>query len=184
MHPALATRRFSSLEACRGANIESSTFKNWISRDPPAILLSSQDRDARDGRGSFSFSLNRVMQLALCAELVALGFAPRQAGMLAAGFTDVGEGSSVWVNDPEPEHEPKALRLPGDLFSDGYTVLVAHRGSDASEIKNVFPGQAWDPFYSMGGGHSTSAVLVNVNFVFWAVLRRLGYDRNGEPVSE
>ena len=175
----LADRRFSSSEACTAAGIDQATLKNWVSRDPPALLLSANERVAAGQRGSFSFSFARVMQLALVAHMVALGFAPRRAGMIAQCFTDYGDASSGWVG----EGHPKTARLPNELYESGWTILLTHQGDDTGEVVNVEPGQAWDPFFSQGRGFQRVALSLNINFIMSDVLDRLGFDSNGERRS-
>ncbi len=171
----LDSHRFNSTQACLGAGIEMATLKNWISRDPPAILIGPEDKKAFGTREFFRFSFRRVMQIALTAELVGYGFSPRHAGTLAAGYTDVGDSVTVWGDEPVPE-----ARGPGEQYPTGYTVLIAHRDDETSEITNVQIGAAWDPFQSQHGLRA-GAVVLNVTTLQWEVLRRLGFDRNGQP---
>lgn len=108
--------RYISAEVCAAVGISESTLKNWVSRKPQVVLMTSEERE-RVGKGvPFLFSFQRVMQVALVAELVALGLEPRPSAMAAAGFTDVGD----------------AGRDPGHLFPEGLTYLFAHKDNPDS----------------------------------------------------
>ena len=62
-------------------------------------------------------------------------------------------------------------------------MLVAYPGRESGELRNVQPGEAWDPFWSQHAGrHLATAATVNVNRVVWDTLQRLGFNKNGEPL--
>ena len=102
------------------------TARVWQHR---GVILSGEGR----GSGNYvQFSLNRAIQFALTAELARFGVAPRRAGMLAAGFTDIAE----------PEYMPDTAgetREPGALYVNGRTVLIAHEGHDVGRVVCVRP---------------------------------------------
>lgn len=167
--------QFFSADACKAAGIESATLKNWLLPDRHAILMSEEDRRAAGSGRPHLFTYRRVMQIALTAELVSLGFAPRRAGTMAAGFTDVGEGFSGWVGEVYPV--PK-LRGPGELFEDGFTFLIASPGEESShvcqvDLKTPLVKLMWSP----GIGTRSTAAMINVNHVDWRVKESLGLPR-------
>jgi hypothetical protein len=179
--------QFFTADACKAAGIEQSTLKNWIVRSPPAILISEEDRASIGAAGpshermaggsgrSHLFTFRRVMQIALCAELVRLGFPPRKAGLIAAGFTDLGIGSFGWVG--EPFKPTKRERGPGELYANGLTILVAEPETGLGRVINVDPTKPklWELFYS-GTQRTTSAAVVNVTAVWARVIESLGLD--------
>src|SRR5688500_13658042 len=112
--PADYQPRFTSAEVCQAAGISAETLKNWVSRKPAAILLDKKDQAATARGVPIRFSFNRVMQIALTAELVRLGWQPRAAAMVAVTFSDVGETTGGWVDDPTPP-DPNTERDPGQL---------------------------------------------------------------------
>lgn len=123
----LDTAQFSSAEACRAAGIEQATLKNWLSRDPP--IMAGSDRQVIGGRTLFLFSLRRVCALAIVAELVRGGIAPKQAVAWALRFTE----SSGTAKGPHG----LVRRLPGQLFADLHTYLIAT--VDAHRVVGVDP---------------------------------------------
>lgn len=180
--------QFFSGDACKAAGIDNATLKNWITRSPPAILVSDEDRAAFADIGvtgpsferlamgagrSHLFTYRRVMQLALTAELVRLGFPPRKAGMVAAGFTDVGDTASGWGNEPI-----MIERLPGELYQDGLTILIAEPDRETGHTMKVdFKTPLTDVLFS-GARRITTAVVVNVGDINDRVLASLGLNRN------
>lgn len=185
--------QFFTGDACKAAGIDNATLKNWITRSPPAILMSEEDRAEFAERGftdesfdrqsyerlamgagrSHLFTYRRVMQLALCAELVRLGFPPRKAGMVAAGFTDIGDTATGWGNEPI-----EVKRLPGELYYDGFTLLIARPDRETGSCLNVdFKTPITDLLFHSNQS-LTTAVIVNVNHVNDRVLGSLGLDRN------
>lgn len=192
--PDIGVAQFFSGDACKAAGIDGATLKNWMTREPPALLVSEEDRAKFREQGfdiggaiserlaggsgrSHLFTYRRVMQMALVAEMVALGLSPRRAGTLALGFSDVGEAVAYWGGGPAPE----IPRWPGELFPEGRTVLVAYPGDDHSQVINVPAGK---PTYSVlealrvGTRRSGSAIIVDVNVVDDRVRASLGLDRN------
>ena len=154
-------------DVCRAVGIEQSTLKNWITRG--AILMSDDDRKRfgvdgpsherlASGSGrSHLFTLRRVVQIALTAELVALGLPPLRAAMLALGFTDVGDGGGGWVGEPI-----ELGRLPGQLYKDGLTLLVAYPEEESSHVINVDPKTPLYEVLFRGARQHKALLLVNV----------------------
>jgi hypothetical protein len=153
--------QFSSAEACSAAGIDIDTFKNWILRDSSPILLKESER--RGGSARLTLSYRRVLQIALTAELVRLSIPPKRAAAWALGFTDVGD---TYGGSPDEIAEGAAsARLPGALYPEGLTLLVAHPYEEASRCINVGRrAEITDILFGFGRGNA-SAVLVNVNAV-------------------
>jgi hypothetical protein len=85
-----------------------------------AQTLQSPGRMAREPG---DYTLRRVFQIALTAELMRLGITAQRAGNLAALFIDRGgERPAVWRSNPDHPH-----RLPRHMFANGATVLIANK---------------------------------------------------------
>ncbi len=157
MTPAkLPEETYTSRQACEAAGIDSATLKNWVSRKPPAVLLTAAERVKFSQRSRFEFSYQRVMQIAITAELVRLGFQPRHAGILAAGYTDMAAG-------PLPGRPD---RQPGELFPAPYlTLLAVYPGADLSDVFCMKPDGSWSQIFTGGLSRpaKTAAVVVVVN---------------------
>lgn len=162
--------RYTSAQVCAAVGISESTLKNWVSRKPQVVLMTSEERE-RAGRGvPLLFSFQRVMQIAITAELVALGLQPRPAALAAAAFTDTDTGADDggWVYDA-----PSApLRQPGQLFPVGITYLVVPNAADDdainADVKNVMPDTTvYDLLRGerIGRPGAVSAILLDVNAV-------------------
>ena len=111
--------RYLAADVCAAAGIDAATLKNWMverpdARTPPPILLDKTDRLAAGSGRPNLFTFRRAMQISLLADLVRLGFQPRRAGVIAAGFTDFGNDKT---SSPS--------RDPGELYADGFTLLLA-----------------------------------------------------------
>jgi hypothetical protein len=141
------TARFFTADACRAAGINSVTLKNWISRDPPAVLLTASDRASHVSGRPHLLTFRRVMQIAITAELVRLGWGPRAAAIAAASFTDSGN----------------SRRPPGELYEDGITLLVARPGEDEPSFKVVNWKHGATPFEVLGIGQG--ATVVNLSAI-------------------
>lgn len=187
--------QFFSGDACKAAGIDGATLKNWIVRDPPVILTTDEDRAAfaaayaqdehaigpegpshermATGSGrSHLFTWRRVMQIALTAELVRLGLPPRKAGIVAAGFTDVGDGAGQWGDGPV-----KFDRLPGEMYPSGLTVLVTSPDTDTGRVVNVGGKSSLAEVFFHGTRRAAAVALVNVNEINDRVANALGLDR-------
>ncbi|SFU86595.1 MULTISPECIES: hypothetical protein [unclassified Methylobacterium] len=121
--------RYGSAIACAAARLDRKTFNNWLSRKPAVILLSDEERREAGERKRFSFDERRIVQIALTAELVALGVQPRRAAMCAVCFTDAAEGQEAHPAFPQ--------RLPGELFEGAYTFLVVPPGDAPAKVLPV-----------------------------------------------
>lgn len=166
--------QFFSADLCKAANIDAATLKNWISREPYALRLSDDDRRAIGTGRPHLFTYRTVLQAAICAEFVALGFPPKRAGSLAELFMKLGHGNS---------RDPKRLAA-GELFPTGSTVLVAYPAGpqDQKELwvcqsVNMTPETRLDDvFKQLNGGRENKAVLINLSTVYENVRSTFGPD--------
>jgi hypothetical protein len=171
----IAARQFTSADACRAAGISMATFKNWASREPPAILLGP---DERTDTGRLLLSYRRIMQVAIVAEFVRVGVQPRKAGMWAAGFTDAGDGYGGFVGG-DLEEAAKKARQPGDLYDQGFTFLVAYPDEETAKVKNVGSTTSmFDIFWTARTGTQKVAIIVNLNLIDGQVRAALNIDRS------
>src|SRR5918995_2160011 len=165
---------FSSAEACGAAGIDAKTLKNWVSRQPQVVLLSDDERRKAGERKRFLFSFNRIVQIALTAELVGLGVQPRRGAVLAAAFTDYSAGSI-----PHLELEREA----GELFVGARTYLVAPSGADFAKIIPVTAEMTAVEFLHPDyGAPSLSTIVVGVGAVHGRVARSLGVTIQGRKL--
>jgi hypothetical protein len=176
-HPSAPTR-FTSAQVCEAAGISASTLKNWVSREPQVVLLREEDREnERGGKGiPLTFSFNRVMQVALTAELVRFGWQPRAATLAAVAFTDLGDAAHGWAADGPPV----LGRLPGQLYATGTTVLIATPGDDdegpRGECLQMDADTPWSRIFrpSHASGQHTAVTVVDVSALWSRVRLRLG----------
>lgn len=154
MRPDIHEPRFTSADVCRAAGVPAATLANWISRKPATIRLGEHDTPAGGSTGTHLFTLNRIVQVALTAELVTLGIPPRDAAWCAFAFTDTEEPSYLpWTGRED--------RARGELFREGRTVLLA--GVGFAQIVNMAAGVPLDVLIRQRG--AASAVVVDVNAV-------------------
>jgi hypothetical protein len=141
--------QFPSDLACEAAGIDLATLKNWISRKEPAVFIAPDERVQIGERTSFRFTLRRVLQLAIVAELGSFGIGPSDAAWMAAEFTD----SENNIQD----------RRVGELFRKGYTVLVIS-GSHLCSLVNATAETSWRllPKLSLVPSGSSN-IIVNLN---------------------
>jgi hypothetical protein len=122
--PLMDIARFFTSDACRAAGIDGSTLKNWISREPPALLLADTDSASHVSGRPHLLTFWRVLRIAIMADLVRLAWGPGMAAIAAAGFTDSGSRG----------------RRRGELFPTGTTLLIgppSAPGEDAPFVKVV-----------------------------------------------
>jgi hypothetical protein len=156
--------QFASDLACEAARIDLATLKNWASRKPSAVFIADNERVSVGERTSFLFTLRRVLQLAITAELVGLGISPRNGALLAGFFTDI----------EEPEIKP--FRQVGELFPKHYTLLVVHSSTHA-DVVNAKADEMWRVVLKLGRGspmRPTAAAIVNLNDIDRRVRSTLG----------
>ncbi|TPG44222.1 hypothetical protein EAH89_27785 [Roseomonas nepalensis] len=162
--------RYTSEQVCQAADINLSTLKNWMMRDPPIILMKKDRGDSeRGGRGSpLLFSFNRVLQIAITAELVRMGLAPRRAADISLGFSDAGDTAAGFVGDQCLEEAVQQMRSPGQLYPEGLTLLVGYAERTTGKTINVTDEtKLLDLLWSSQSaqGRQEIAVIVWVNFL-------------------
>jgi hypothetical protein len=163
--------RFTTPDACIAAGIGPATLRGWLSREPAIILLRKSDQPATGVDHRRLLTLRRVFQIALTAELMRLGVLAQRAGNLAALFTDQGgERPAVRPSNPDYAH-----RLPGHLFANGSTVLVANKGRFGPIISAVTN----KPFAEVFTRHNSNALVVNVGEMVDRVLAALRLTEQG-----
>ncbi|UPJ27086.1 hypothetical protein [Bradyrhizobium sp. CW1] len=152
--------QFPSDAACEAAQINLPTLKNWISRKPPAVFVADDERVQVGERTSFRFTLRRVLQIAVVAELVRFRIGPSDAAWMAAEFTD-----------SQKDFED---RRPGELFKKDFTVLVVS-SSQLSSLVNASAQTSWRllPKLSLNPS-SSSNIIVNLNHIDMRVRVSLG----------
>ncbi|MGY4803446.1 hypothetical protein [Teichococcus aerofrigidensis] len=145
--------RYTSAQTCAAADISGDTLKNWVSRRPQVVFLNQGERDQIVSRGGLLFSFQRVMQIALTNKIARTGLRPREAALIAAAFTDLGEG---------PLADTPA-REPGKLFEEGLTVLAWYPGETVGRVMNVRPERTLlhDLFWYEHDREEASAIVVN-----------------------
>lgn len=166
--------QFFSADLCKAANIDAATLKNWISREPYALRLSEDDRRAIGTGRPHLFTYRTVLQAAICAELVTLGFPPKRAGGFAANCMMFSHGDCR-----DPSH-----RAAGELFPTGSTVLVVYPAGPqdkkelwASEAVNMTPETKLEAiFKKLNGGRENKAVLINLSMIYERVRLTFGPD--------
>jgi hypothetical protein len=166
---------YPSAQAVAAAGIEMATLKNWLSREPAVLLLHKSERVGTGASTRFQFSFRRIMQIAIIAELVRLGFAPRHAGTLAASFTDIGEAYGGW-SEEDIRQAQAAARAPGMLFKKGLTVLVANADTKEyfAELVNVTSSTSAFKLMTQFG---KAAAIININEIDTQVRAALGASR-------
>jgi hypothetical protein len=145
------TARFFTADACRAAGIDTATLKNWISRDPPAILLTENDRASHVSGRPHLLTFRRVVQITIVAELVRLGWGPRVAAIAAATFTDSGN----------------SRRQPLELFPEGATLLIARPDApESAKVARALDLVSWASITGPGARGATvldlSAIIADV----------------------
>ncbi|OUJ02739.1 hypothetical protein HK15_04470 [Acetobacter orientalis] len=123
--------RFTTKQASEATGVNWETMRGWIKRK---IILAEPDDDVRavKAQGSpYLLSFARVMQIAITAHLEKLGIPPSLGGRLALKFTDIGEAVSWWGDDMPPIN-----RRPGQLYSEGYTILAVYAGEEFGYVFN------------------------------------------------
>jgi hypothetical protein len=168
--------RFTASDACTVAGIRPATLKSWLSREPAIILLRKSDQPATGADHRHLLTLRRVFQIALTAELMRRGVTTQRAGNLAALFTDHGgERPAAWHSNPDHAH-----RLPGHLFPNGSTVLVANKdrfGPIVSAVTNI-------PIVDDFTRHNSNVLVVNVDEMVDRVLAALRLTEQGTAPAD
>jgi hypothetical protein len=161
--------QFSSDLACEAAGIDAATLKKWISRKPPAVFLLRNERRKVGNRTFLSFSLRRVLQIAIIAELVDIGLSPMDAAFSAAAFTD--------------SEDSIHGRRPGALFSQDNTLLLIRSKVDA-EVVNESSALSWRQILRSKSGSPPAppkGVLLDLNSIDRRVRTVLGLPLTARP---
>jgi hypothetical protein len=145
--------QFTASAVCVAAKIPMTTLKSWAG-PRAAIPITSA------ARGRLTFSFRRVMQIAITADLVKLGFAARRAATLATGFTDVGDGAAGWNDEVLIR-----ARRPGHLYPEGLTVLIANPASERAEVINISRNTSFMDALAAQPAPVESVAFINVNVV-------------------
>ena len=122
---------FPTVDVAERLNIPFSTISNWLTRRDIRALERDPHELRSPGTGrSRRFSLRRVLHIALMAQLVRVGLAPRAASYAALRWTDDSDSPARYAADA---HDPTKDRNPGELFKDGKTLFIVWHGLDGTE---------------------------------------------------
>lgn len=124
-------------------------------------------------------SLRTVFRLAIMAELKRVGMSPGDAFAAAVNFADFEEMRAQDLGDATASVD---LRPPGELFSDGHTLLVVWPhgagGVQSAECIKVSDADAIleKLVFRTNGGRpwQTTAIVVHCNSVVYRVAAKLG----------
>ena len=150
---------YSTAEAAHAAGVTVNVLKNWVSRQPQVILLLAEEREHFGHGHPILYSRDRVMQIAVTARLVSLGWQPRAATEAAILFSDSSDG-------PLPG---QPARWPGQLFPSGLTFLIAH--GTAAKLLNITGPDA--PLLVRALMGLEAAAVIDLNELVKNVERRL-----------
>lgn len=160
--------RFSARDALAVGPKSYATLRSW--NDTEAFLMRESDRRSLGTGRPHLFTLRRILQIALIAEMVKFGLSPRRAGIFAAGFTDVGDAEAGWEGEPD-----QLNRLPGQLYPTGDTLLIVYPDEDEAEIVNVHTSVSIaNLFRSRTKQFPASAIIVDIGLVDARVRQTLG----------
>jgi hypothetical protein len=164
--------------ACAAARIDLATLEDWASQVPPALPAAEDDK-ADPSRGPV-LSFRQVMQVAIAADLVKLGFTPERAYVVAGRFSDMGDGSPGLHNEVITK-----ARWPGQLYPVGFTILVARHDNEAANVLNVGRSTTFADMLTDSLWPDEAVVLVNINAIDRRVRGSLGLsiDWAVKPVS-
>ncbi len=119
---------YTSPEAASAAGVSLATLKNWASRKPQVILMTEEERD-QFGRGHpILYSRDRVVQIAITARLVALGWQPPKA-------TTFLEAVKHFV--PTSDVQSFLVARGGRWAGDEAATLINVTGTDAAMLLRV-----------------------------------------------
>jgi hypothetical protein len=165
-----------SADACRAIGCTAQWLKNHVSRTPPVVLLLPAEREDRGDRQYLKLTRQSVVHLALVRRLERY-MAPREAHLVATGFTYVGDSVATAGQDREP----------GMLFAEGRTLLFA-RPEGEGICTPLDPGDrkagreptaAFDMIFkaSRGAGVGEPMIVLDVSRVADDVAAQLGLGR-------
>ncbi|MDB5451439.1 MAG: hypothetical protein JWO33_17 [Caulobacteraceae bacterium] len=167
--PSSATPMYLIGQAADAAGIPVVTLKNWLN---PArgVVLPGGGGGAKGAPRLFS--LLRIYQIAITAELVRLGQDPSASAKAALKFSDTGAGSG------------KAKRRPGQLFEDGDTYLCVTPGGAARVVKVPSDLTVRELVSELTAGNpSRGLIMLNLESIVLSVRHSLGlpWHTDGEP---
>jgi len=158
--------RYELADVADAAGLDLLTLRNWL--NPQRGIIVPRCDDLRgSGRGVRRlFSLVRVYQIAITAELVRQGIPVSKAALAALQFSDFGNNEAVWAGE-----EPGPFREPGELFAEGNTFLcVRDQGEVAHLVEMKGSLNLWEV---EPGGEDMTWTVVPVNAVVDRVRRKL-----------
>lgn len=158
---------YSTRQAAEAAGFSPSTLRTLFSRGQFEAAPDSVDLATEKGLPN-RFSLRGVIQLAIAKRLWASGADPKAAFWAAASFTHVGKADSYWVG----EKPGKFQRAPGQLFPNGYTLLIFEPETASARIINC--GAEIDLGTIFSGSEGAAPMLVPVDEVVLDVYKSLG----------
>jgi hypothetical protein len=141
------------------------SFWNWVRRPSPAVLLDEGDHRRSMVDGALVLHFRHVAQVAIVAELVALGMVPRQAGIAASHFTNAGE---------------RGKREAGQLYAEGQTVLFVSEDA-GPRLANVFEGAQLLPLFYDGTTFRLGFRALWLNPLIGHLRHKLGLPAPGLP---
>ncbi|MHC5230442.1 hypothetical protein [Brucella sp. LJL56] len=134
------------------AGVGETTLRGWFDRGLLPIGSGGRDADGRSNPRAIPFET--ALQAAIAASLIKLGFTAGRACRLALSFSDSGN----------------ERRLPGQLFTDDLTVLMA---TPEREAAHIVPASFVSEALIDEGSTLSSSAFVNVNEIYRNVAGRL-----------
>ena len=163
-----------SQDVAFAAGVETKQVQNWATRN---LITGHQDDEHSGGKGNARrYSINSVMEIAVAAELIALGLGPEQAFRAAMRFAHVGRGPSGWVGEPV---DLRGQRRPGFPYHHnlGRTLLIVTKETARVTLEGEENRRVAE----------RAKIVVDVLAVFSAVCARLqsltGDERNYHPYA-
>jgi hypothetical protein len=150
--PDLRQFRVPAALAALSREVPMHTFRNWTRKGERAVLLDEDDGRLAEADGLMWLHFRHVAQLAIVAELVALGMVPRAAGIAAAKFT--------CAADPKRGG-------PCVLYPKGETLLLVTEDMPGGRIANAPPGAQLMSLLADANG---KPLRVGVRFVWLNVI--------------
>lgn len=134
------------------AGVGETTLRGWFDRGLLPIGSGGRDADGRSNPREIPFET--ALQAAIGAELIKLGFTAGRACRLALSFSDSGNEK----------------RLPGQLFANDVTMLMA---TPEREAAHIVPASCASESLVNEGSEFSSSAFVNVNRIYRDVAGRL-----------
>jgi hypothetical protein len=165
-------KRYRLGTVAKAVGVPNSTLASWLQREQ--IELMKGDKQTAGTGDHRLFSWNRVINVAIVAELNRLGVPPSAGSShLALKFSDIGGAKTAhWVGQ-----EPSELRLTGDVFRDpksqvplGRTYFVVRNleGELTSDVTDNL-----DHLWFHKNKEASSVIVIDMNSMVDRVLFRL-----------